>query len=89
MSEHTNSTPEGFVIPVHRSLTEKMLVAGIPREVFYPNIMALGICIVYFQFLYTIPVHFLIHIFSLHIAKSDPDFLKIFREYMPTKEYYY
>jgi type IV secretory pathway TrbD component len=69
---------EGFEIPIHRSLTEPILIAGAPRALAIINgtiTAALGLQL---RSWLAIPLGIAIHVVAAVLAKRDPDFVEVF-----------
>lgn len=79
---------EGFEIPIHRSLTDKILMGGVPRNVAILNGALGAVLFFYLQSWYAVPVCVLIHILATIATKHDPDFLDCFKRQMKQKPYY-
>ena len=72
------SLPDGFEVPIHRSLTEPILVAGLPRRfailLWTPGmVIILGLYQIWF-----LPVQVALHILFAALTKKDPLFFDIF-----------
>ena len=79
----------GFVVPVHRSLTTPLLMAGAPRAMAILNgtlTAALGLGL---HCLYAIPLGVLIHLVAVLAAKYDPQYFEVLRTHLHRKAYYY
>ncbi len=66
----------GFVTPVHRALTEPILMGGAPRSIAIINgtlAAALGIGLL---------LWFLGHMAAVWAAKRDPDFVEVVRRHL-------
>jgi type IV secretion system protein TrbD len=72
------SVPEGFEVPIHRSLTEPILVAGLPRRfailLWTPGmVVVLGLYQIWF-----LPIAFALHAVFAGLTKRDPHFFEVF-----------
>ena len=79
----------GFVVPVHRSLTTPLLMAGAPRAIAILNgtlTAALGLGL---HCLYAIPIGVLIHLVAVLAAKYDPQYFEVLRAHLHRHPYYY
>jgi type IV secretion system protein VirB3 len=69
----------GFEVPVHRSLTEPILLAGLPRKLTLPFwTIAAGVglgC----QQPWLLPVAGVLHAVGAALTKRDPHFFDVFR----------
>lgn len=69
---------EGFEIPLHRSLTEVILLGGLPRRValmLWTSSMALAFGM---QQLWVLPVAALLHLLLMVLTRRDPFFFDVF-----------
>ena len=79
----------GYVIPVHRSLTAPLLLAGAPRALAILNgtlTAALGLGL---HCLYAIPLGVLLHGVAVLAAKHDPQYFEVLRAHLHRQSYYY
>jgi type IV secretion system protein VirB3 len=79
---------EGYEIPVHRSLIQPILIAGVPRTIALINgtlVAALGLGLHSFL---AFPVGLVIHLSALAATRVDPDFLSCFRRHVRQKNFY-
>ncbi len=69
--------PEGFEVPLHRSLTEPMLLAGLPRVV----ALVLWTTASAFAFglhqVWVLPIGIAMHLAAAAVTKSDPYFFDV------------
>ena len=70
--------PEGFAVPIHRSLTEPILVAGLPRRfailLWTPGmVIILGLYQIWF-----LPVQIALHFLFAALTRRDPFFFDVF-----------
>ena len=79
---------ESFQAPIHRSLTQTIMLAGVPREIAILNGTATAALVLGFHSLLGIPVGLIIHLISLHLAKQDPQFFYVYRRCLRHKSYY-
>jgi type IV secretion system protein VirB3 len=79
---------DGFVVPLHRSLTQQIMLAGVPREIAIVN----GTVVAAFGFglhsFWSIPVGIALHILTAVAAKKDPQFFGVFRRHIKQKSHY-
>ena len=80
---------EGFQIPIHRSLTQVIMIAGAPREMTILNgtitaALALGL-----HSLWAIPLSLAVQSVAAHLAKEDPYFFETFRRQIRQRNYYH
>lgn len=78
----------GFEVPIHRSLTEQIMIAGVPRNVAILNgtfVAALGLGLHSFL---AIPLGLILHILAYAATKKDPQFFDVFKRHIRQKNYY-
>jgi type IV secretory pathway TrbD component len=78
----------GFQVPLHRSLTEVILMGGAPREVVLLNgtlAAAMGLAL-HLYFLLILNV--IIHMVAVAVTKRDPQFFNVFKRHINQKKYY-
>jgi type IV secretory pathway TrbD component len=79
---------DGFAVPIHRSLTEQILMGGCPRTVAFLNATlaaAMGIGLHKF---YLLIFNVVIHLLMVEMTKRDPQFFDCFRRHINLKKYY-
>ncbi|MGJ4932399.1 VirB3 family type IV secretion system protein [Bradyrhizobium sp. HKCCYLS2038] len=74
---------KGFVAPVHRSLTEPILLGGAPRSVAIVNgtlsaALGLGLRLWFFGLL----LWFVGHMIAVWATKRDPSFIEVVRRHL-------
>lgn len=79
---------EGYEVPIHRALTVKILIAGVPREIAILNGTFAAIFLLYLHTYYALPFNFLLHVVSIYATKKDPQWFDCFRRYVNRKNYY-
>jgi type IV secretory pathway TrbD component len=83
-----DSLIDGYEIPIHRSLTEQILIGGVPRKLATLN----GSIAVIFGVLghswYILPICAGIHVAAMAATKRDPQFFDCLRESLQYKLYY-
>lgn len=79
---------KGFEIPIHRSLTEPILLMGVPRAVAILNGTFAAAFILAFHAWWTIPVFAIFHIMAVFMTKRDPLFFEVFKRHLKVKSYY-
>ena len=70
--------PDAFEAPIHRSLTEPILVAGLPRRfailLWTPGmVIVLGLYQIWF-----LPIALALHVAFAALTKKDPHFVEVF-----------
>lgn len=82
------STPDGFYMPVHKSITEPMLWGGVPRDFLIVNMtigMAIGIMLKLYPFLL---VTFAAHVVAKMLTKKDALFFKALVKHIKEPRYF-
>ena len=83
MADRTSSAidkPEGFEIPLSLSLTQQVLMGGVPRPVAILNgtaaaALSLGLQVWWMG----VPLGVLMHVTAVALTKADPKWLDVFR----------
>jgi type IV secretory pathway TrbD component len=83
-----NKEVKGFEIPIHRSLTEPILMAGVPRTIALLNGTLAAILLLGLHSWYGLPVCIILHFVAVYAAKKDPLFFDVFKRQMNHKSYY-
>ncbi len=79
---------EGFQVPVHRSLTQPIMIGGAPREFSILN-AALGAVLLFgLHSALGIPLFLFLQTVAALLARHDPYFLDTFRRHINQKPYY-
>lgn len=79
---------DGFVVPVHRSLTQPILVGGAPREFAIMN-GTIGAALLFgLHSFFAVPVCIVLHLGAVALTRHDPAFLDTFRRHINHKSYY-
>lgn len=79
---------KGYIIPIHKSLTEEMMIGGVPRDLAIMN-GAVGVSLgLGGRAWYIIPIVIFIHICLAYAHKNDSQFLLCLRRYFYQKKYY-
>lgn len=79
---------KGFEVPIHRSLTEPILLMGVPRKIAILNGTFAATFILAFRAWWTIPVFLLFHAVAVFMAKRDPLFFEVFMCHLRQRSYY-
>lgn len=80
--------PVGFRLPLYRSLTEEVLLAGAPKGMIVLNVSLMAFFILSMHFLWIIPVNIIIHIGAVFLTKQDDRFFDCLRIYIAQKNRY-
>ena len=69
---------DGFEIPLHRSLTEVILLGGLPRTVAL-MLWTISIALAFgMQQLWVLPVAVMLHLLLMTLTRRDPFFFEVF-----------
>ena len=71
------SEPDGFEVPVHRSLTEPILFAGVPRRIALLNGTLMAAFALGAQSLIAVPIGVVFHIVFALLTRIDPNFFDV------------
>jgi type IV secretory pathway TrbD component len=69
--------PTGFEVPLHRSLCEPMLLAGLPRMVCLVLWTVVGAFAFGLRQVWVLPVGVVLHVAAAAVTRSDPYFFSI------------
>lgn len=75
--------------PLHKSLTEEITFAGVPRKVMIIIGGLAAFAGLIFNTLYLLPLNGIMYILSLWMTQYDPQFFDVIRCYMQTKKHYH
>ena len=68
---------EGFEVPLHRSLCEPMLLAGLPRTVALVLWTTVGAFVLGLHQVWVLPIGLTLHVVAAAVTKSDPHLFEI------------
>jgi type IV secretion system protein VirB3 len=69
---------EGFEIPLHRSLTEAILLGGLPRNIAL-LLWTMSIALAFgMQQLWVLPISLSLHVLLVALTRRDPFFIEVF-----------
>lgn len=80
--------PAGYCLPLFKSLTQQVLIMGVPRAFMVANIAILGIFVMAMHFFYIIPLNVVLHFGAIYLAQNDEQFFDCLRLYLKKKDYY-
>jgi len=78
----------GFEIAIHRSLTEQILIAGVPRKFAILNgtfVAAMGLGLHSF---YALPLGLALHLLAVAATRKDPQFFECLQRQLKQKDHY-
>ncbi len=76
------------VLPFYRSLSEQILMLGVPRVVLVLNGLIAFLFVINFHFWYILIVNAIVHFGSIDLAKNDDQFFECLQYYQRKKNYY-
>ena len=79
---------EGFEIPIHRALTQQIMIGGVPREIAILNGTLTAALVLGMHSIIGLPLGLVIHIASAALSKKDPQFFQTFRRQIKQRNYY-
>lgn len=79
---------DGYEIPVHRSLTEQILLGGVPRAVAILNGTICAAFAIGLHSFYVVPFCLMLHAAAMVMTKRDPQFFDAFKRHIKHKGYY-
>ncbi len=74
-----NQAPEGFYVPIHRSLTSKVMLGGIPRKIAIINGTMIIALVVGAHNLWVLPLGIMSHLVLVALHRRDQDILAVIR----------
>jgi type IV secretion system protein VirB3 len=83
------SAAASYQAPLHRSVTEPLLLAGVPREFAILNLTGATALVLGLHSWLGIPLGLLVHTIAVWGAKRDPYFLEVFQRHMRWKAFYH
>ena len=69
--------PDGYEVPLHRSLVEPMLLAGLPRTVALVLWTAVGAFVLGLHQIWVLPIGLVAHGAAATVTKADPYFFDV------------
>lgn len=79
---------EGFEVPIHRSLTQTLLLAGAPREITIINGTLTAALVLGLHSMSGLPVGLVLHLVAVAATRKDPQFFATFRRQIRQKTFY-
>lgn len=71
--------PEGFSVPIHRSLTTPVMLGGLPRKIAILNGTIIISFVVGAHTLWILPIGIVSHLVLLALHRRDPDILVVLK----------
>jgi type IV secretion system protein VirB3 len=78
----------GFEIPIHRSLTECILLAGVPRQAALLNATFTAAFVFGLQCWYALPAGIGLHWLALRLTRRDDRFFDVLRRTLHFRAFY-
>lgn len=79
----------GYEIPIHRSLTEPILMAGVPHQIAILNGTFVSAMLFGAHSVYSLPFGIIFHLLAAAATKKDPKFFDAFRRHIDQHNIYY
>ena len=79
---------EGYEVPIHSSLTQPILILGVPREFALLNGTLTAALVFGLHSIFALPLGVIAHITAVYLTKRDPQFLKTFRRHLKHRAFY-
>ncbi len=79
---------EGFEVPIHRSLTQTIMIGGAPREISILNGTLTAVLFLGLHSPIGLPIGIAIHLLAVALSKKDPQFFATFRRQIRQKRFY-
>lgn len=79
---------EDFEVPIHRSLTQVIMLGGVPREIAILNGTLTAALVLGLHSLLGLPLGIAIHLLCLKLATADPHFFYVYRRAIHYRAYY-
>ncbi len=78
----------GYRITIHNSLTQPLLMAGVPRRFAILNGTLCAAFVLGLQALMTLPIFIIIHVLAAYLTKKDPYFFDVLLRHLRQKDFY-
>lgn len=78
----------GFSILIHSSLTQPILIAGVPRQFAIINGTIAAAVTLGLESLYALPICLSVHLLAVLLTKKDPYFFSIIKRHLGKKRVY-
>ena len=83
-----NLENDGFEVPLHRSLTEPILVAGVPRAIAILNFTFCAMMFFGLHSFWVVAVGVLVHFVFAYFTQKDPRWFEILRGHLKEGDRY-
>ena len=71
--------PNGFIVPIHRSLTMSVMIAGLPRKIAILNGTVIIAFVIGAHSLWILPVGIVTHLVLVALHRRDPEILAVLK----------
>lgn len=89
MAEVKHELPPGYVVPVHRSLTQKIYWGGVPRNVLLAEFFGAIIGGILFKSFFFVGLMVAIHFVFRFFGEKDPLFIDVYWANKDYKSFYH
>ena len=79
---------DGFEVPIHRSLTQVIMLGGVPREIAILNGTMTAAVVLGLHSWFGLPLGVVVHVVCLRLAKADPQFFYVYRRCLKFRTFY-
>ena len=79
---------DGYQVPIRQSLTNQILLSGVPRTIALLNGTLAGALGLGMQSWFMVPICIVFHILAVVMTKRDPQFFDCFKRHINQKSYY-
>jgi type IV secretory pathway TrbD component len=79
---------EGLEVPIHRALTQQIMILGAPREIAILNGTLTAAMVLGLHSFLGLPVGIAIHAIAVAVSKRDAQFFATFRRQLKQRRYY-
>lgn len=78
---------DGFEVPIRKGLTSPLLIGGVPRGLFFINLIISVDLILLLHNWYLIPVPVLLHVLMVTLTKRDEEFFPILSRHIKAPDH--
>ena len=79
----------GYEVPIHRSLTQVIMIAGVPREMAIINGTITSALVLGLHSILGLPLGIVLHMVASSLSKKDEQFFDTFKRQIKQKKYYH
>lgn len=81
------ATP-GYRIVIHHSLTQPILLAGVPRRFAILNGTFCAALVLGLHAIFTLPIFLVLHVIAVYLTQKDPYFFEVMLRHLRQKTFY-